>query len=367
HMKDRDRLILCTAEPAWVHINTNAGKKRFAKLNFFIRDCIEQVVDAKGHARNLNLVLLLSGDLHHYAHYQPGNKKDYHNLADHCITAGGGGAFLHPTHNLPDTLHFASSDTIHSTNPNRQPHTNLIKGASFPSAETSRNICYRNLLFGWFNVPLTLLLTATLFLCFLLTQSWSIVRNAVNDITYSCFRNMQDHTLFNAWTDFMYSLLITPIACLMLVLFLVGVYTFRDKEQGVLWKNALLAVLHGLLHVLLGSLLMTSLVQFVFSSTLFTDANPAFYLMITVGYLLLGYILHALLFSSYLLFANLVLNCHDNEAFSHLAIADYKNILKLKISDTGKITVYPIGIKRVCKKWKHATTNQSASRSNIEP
>jgi hypothetical protein len=368
HMHDRDRLILCTAEPAWVHINTKAGKKRFAKLNFFIRDCIEQVVDAKGNSRNLNLVLLLSGDLHHYAHYQPVNKKDYHNLADHCITAGGGGAFLHPTHNLSETLDFTVPQTTLANQSNRQPHTPLIKGATFPSSTTSRNICFRNLLFGWYNVPLTFLLTAILLLCFLLTQSWSIVRTELNDISYSCFSNMYHQDLLPAWTDFMYSLLITPAACLLLMLFLGGVYTFRDKEQGVLWKNALLGVVHGLTHFLSGSWLMTVLVQLVFSPNSLSDANPAFYLVITTGYLIMGYILHALIFSCYLLIANLLLKCHDNEAFSHLAIADYKNIIKLKISDTGKITVYPIGVKRICKKWKKTTAAKSTTeRTIIEP
>lgn len=179
---------------------------------------------------------------------------------------------------------------------------------------------------------------------------------------------MYHQNLLPAWADFMYSLLITPAACLLLILFLAGVYTFRDKEQGVLWKNALLGVVHGLTHFLSGSWLMTVIVQFVFSPNSLSDADPAFYLVIATGYLMIGYVLHALIFSSYLLFANLFLKCHDNEAFSHLAIADYKNIVKLKISDTGKITVYPIAVKRICKKWKQATVAENRKdRPILEP
>ena len=45
---------------------------------------------------------MLTGDLHHYSHYNNDDKTDGEKT--HFITAGGGGAFLHLTHTLPNEL-----------------------------------------------------------------------------------------------------------------------------------------------------------------------------------------------------------------------------------------------------------------------
>jgi len=50
---------------------------------------------------------------------------------------------------------------------------------------------------------------------------------------------------------------------------------------------------------------------------------------------------------------------HLNEAFSSLHIADYKNFLRLHIGKDGKLTIYPIGIETVPKKWKKVDSNGS--------
>jgi hypothetical protein len=43
---------------------------------------------------------------------------------------------------------------------------------------------------------------------------------------------------------------------------------------------------------------------------------------------------------------------HYNEAFISLAIEDWKNFLRLRIDKDGQLTVYPVGIQRVPRKWK---------------
>ena len=64
-------------------------------------------------------------------------------------------------------------------------------------------------------------------------------------------------------------------------------------------------------------------------------------------------VLSTVIFGLYLYFA---LNCsklrlHANGAFASLRIEDYKNFLRLRITEDG-ITVYPIGIREVPKKWQ---------------
>lgn len=46
---------------------------------------------------------------------------------------------------------------------------------------------------------------------------------------------------------------------------------------------------------------------------------------------------------------------HDNEAFSALKIEDYKNFLRMHIDTNGNLTIYPIKIEKVPRKWNEVT------------
>ena len=43
-----------------------------------------------------------------------------------------------------------------------------------------------------------------------------------------------------------------------------------------------------------------------------------------------------------------------NEAFSSLRIEDWKHFLRLHIDDGGRLTIFPIGIRRVPRVWKES-------------
>ena len=45
---------------------------------------------------------------------------------------------------------------------------------------------------------------------------------------------------------------------------------------------------------------------------------------------------------------------HRNEAFSSLKVEDWKNFLRLRIDKGGTLTIFPIGIERVPRRWKPA-------------
>jgi hypothetical protein len=71
-------------------------------------------------------------------------------------------------------------------------------------------------------------------------------------------------------------------------------------------------------------------------------------LMIFIG----GYVLGSFIMGLYLLISLNVFGRHSNEAFSSLAIQDWKNFLRLHIDKNGDLTIYPIGIRRVPRHWK---------------
>ena len=55
---------------------------------------------------------------------------------------------------------------------------------------------------------------------------------------------------------------------------------------------------------------------------------------------------------AYLYVSLQVFQRHANEAFSALHVEDYKNFVRMYINKEGKLTVHPIGVKRVPKQWK---------------
>ncbi len=52
------------------------------------------------------------------------------------------------------------------------------------------------------------------------------------------------------------------------------------------------------------------------------------------------------------LWATNCLGYHSNEAYAPLHHMDQKNFLRLHIDGTGALTVYPIGVERVCRRWR---------------
>ncbi len=88
HVEQGDRIVLCTADaPA-----TTQSKHQDSggNLDYFER----QIVRPTGG----EIVLHITSGLHHYCRYEEANGPRL------LITAGGGGAFLHPTHQLPESL-----------------------------------------------------------------------------------------------------------------------------------------------------------------------------------------------------------------------------------------------------------------------
>src|SRR5204863_234943 len=78
-----DRVIICPPNPGWVQAATDAHA--YDTLDCFVRKVIAPT--------GATVSLMISGDWHHYARYSGPDRQ--------LITAGGGGAYLYPTHQLP--------------------------------------------------------------------------------------------------------------------------------------------------------------------------------------------------------------------------------------------------------------------------
>jgi len=100
-MQPGDSVILCTPTPAWVSANEEEGDEAYATIDYFDRKVVREACQAE-------VRLMITGDAHHYARYAQTDGSAPSPSAKGSpaqkITAGGGGAFLSATHNLPETL-----------------------------------------------------------------------------------------------------------------------------------------------------------------------------------------------------------------------------------------------------------------------
>ena len=87
-MGPKDNLIICLAEPSWLLADL---KGEDDEENFF-------KITAIARSRGARVVAVIAGDWHNYSRYFA-NELDVH-----FITSGGGGAFLHPTHVLRNSI-----------------------------------------------------------------------------------------------------------------------------------------------------------------------------------------------------------------------------------------------------------------------
>ena len=195
----RPKVILITAEPAWVYSGSRPRRGRitcdthaFSNLRFFITQTIG--------AQNLDLRLLLAGDLHHYARYtrsDPPAAQDAPGDAPvptHLVTAGGGGAYASATHHLHEELrvhyHAATGKDLRAV-PYRRTR-------EYPDAATSRAHSGGVFLLPWWSRSFAVLLGLTYMLFAWQLQSSSRVDCAVplsmagrpaTDILVSCWES----------------------------------------------------------------------------------------------------------------------------------------------------------------------------------
>jgi hypothetical protein len=307
-MGEGDRIILCTAEPHWI----------FAKIyNKYDEEMNENnlaFLDRKIFT-NQQITVYMAGDLHHYRRHATG-------LGLQKITAGGGGAFLHPTHG-EDVKELAGGYQLAPT-------------GIFPSEKESKKLTWKNLAFlalnPWFGLVTALLYTLT---------CWSVMAN-IGRLGLSQWVLALKRVVGTSVAN--------PIAVFWILLVWGGFILFTDTySKRYRW---IAGTLHGFAHVLavffigwFASYVGMTWLQLPFKS-------PWQLLLAGILIAFLGWIVGSLVMGIYLLVSLNRFGRHSNEAFSALAIPHWKHFLRLKIDANGKLTIYPIGIRRVPRKWK---------------
>lgn len=312
------RVVLVTAKPSWVKAEPDqVAPASWRNLAYFERRMIRE--------RGAELALTVSGDLHHYSRYEP--RVD--GAGPTRITAGGGGAYLSATHTLREEVKLVPAKGKAGV-----PYT---RTATYPKRRTSRWLSLGILRVAWHNPGFASLLAAIYGLL------GAAILGALSEPDTELVAVAQ-----GSFPSFLSAAIGgTTIA---LALFLgAALYAYADFRR---WYAKLFAgATHAAAH-----LVVAAAIAYFAAERLPSDGSEAELWLTALGAeAVLGFLFGSLLFAAYLLFWHWLRGHrapkHTNEVFAGQGIRGYKNFLRLHFDRDGKLTVYPIGVKRVCTEW----------------
>jgi hypothetical protein len=305
-MTDRARIILCNAEPHWIY------QKKYAELDARYAESSLRFLEENVFSRKV--FVFLSGDLHHYRHHSDGSR--------HKIVAGGGGAFLHPTH-----------DADVSTLPGLPQAPDYTLQRSYPEVETSRKLAWQNFRFPWINWRFGLTVAAL----YLLTCAMTPV-----DLS-----GLGLSDIGQAASAVLHAVVGSPATILWLLAATVAVMLCTDTHSKQYRVAGGLG--HAIAHF--------AAVFFIgWGAGWLAGDWPLHLVGVSVIVVAVGWLVSSLVMAAYLVVSLNVFGRHDNAAFSSLAIPDWKNFVRLHIDEHGALWIYPVGIDRVPRRWKPAAT-----------
>jgi hypothetical protein len=304
-LREGDRIILCSAKPSWLEQATSHGN-----LEFFER----KVIGDRG-----RVAVNLSGDLHHYCRYQSDGGRQR-------ITAGGGGAYLYPTHLMPERLQLDEAGE----------QVGYQRMATFPSVARSKRLRWGALLLPFRNRHFAVLMGCVyLVLGLLLGSGASGQAGGLLEAIDSA-----------GFLDLLRGGASTLLAGGVLALALVGYASLHGPGKLVLGG------LHGLAHLLL----LAAILSLAAAVWALAPAGVVWTVLAFASVGLAGGIAGGSLVGLYLLLAHAFIGRtaerHTNEAFSCQHLMDDKSFLRLHIGPDGTLTIYPVGIDRVPRSWR---------------
>ncbi|WP_165822469.1 metallophosphoesterase [Paenibacillus montanisoli] len=324
-----ERVILCNAEPYWVSAH------KYGKFDPVYNENNLAFLEGILNKRDVGIQVFLAGDLHHYRRFEHIPKRadgtEDHSRKVEKITAGGGGAFLHPTHDLKDEF-------VYEHKSNHPDPIKFNRKKDFPDVAASRKLTWGNLLFAWKN-PMFGIVTAILYL---------LACNSVLSVTSA---PPSSATYMDLVKSSLTKISVTPSAFIWMIIIIGGFWLFTDTHSRLYKWVA--GCMHGACHVAAAFFIGCGAVYLV---------NTGFNLQWGIGALALtglliaygGWIIGSVIMGLYLLISLNGFGRHSGEAFSSLQIENWKNFMRIHIDSTGSLTIYPIGLEHVVHKWKRA-------------
>jgi hypothetical protein len=304
-----DAIILCWAMPSWLESGAR-NPEGYAPLEFFEREIIGD---------RAKLRLSLSGDLHHYNRYAADG-------GDEKITAGGGGAYLYPTHRLPDHVDLPPTE---SRDPAKRPPVRYRRAACYPERSTCLRLrwgvfreVFRNPGFPIIPAALYLLLGVAI------SRAFPFLSAGAGRLGSTAA--------------------LVAVVVLALVVGL-GLYLFAGPREIHPVRCRLLAIGHTLAHLgfVVGAVVAG---EWVAAACGWLRPWPSGAVAVLAA--VVGAGLGPLVVAGYLLVAD-VFGVNTDELFSAQAIGGFKCFLRVRIGADATLTVFPVRIDHAVR-WRFA-------------
>ena len=341
-LKKGDRVILCSPVPLW------QLRQKYQDDYAELRNLLDPLIVGSG----ATMPLCLSGDSHFFAHLE---RLDADFEEDH-ITAGGGGAFLQPTHNLPERIPLEGGNAEFALR-SRWP----LPAESRAIAPGGRKVFdpqYR---------PLLVLI--------------GLLSLGVTAATAIPWPNLTSSTLPSprSWSDALHWTVASPwVVVLLAVISGFGVVSVRGNSIEPKLTHA--ARVYGFV---MGAGLAATLVVIaaarVFlvgwattgsggdtTSTRGLGDSDRLWASIAISSVIAG-VLGLVVFLTLLKWTNSRIKAADTLAFSPAYSTRYKHFLRFRIDREGDLTCYGIGIDPVGEGWFAAMTAADSTPSSVPP
>jgi len=338
-MQQGDRIILCAPQPGWVFARTRSA----AALDNYHE--ISDILTADG----AEIHLVLTGDLHHYSRYAP------HGDGPQLITAGGGGAFKHPTHKLPESV---------DLDRHGQPGDKFDLACAYPTKSVSRALSYKNLLFPFWNWDFSLTVGFVYaILAWLLESRQPVGAGSLGDAFIAL---MDGHgSIGDVISRFAVTLARSPEFALAVIVVYAGLVKFNLSDNRLV--SLALGTAHAALHFL--ALILAYCMSLQIAARLGLDiAGIGVSIFVFIALMIvLGALFGGLVFGGYLIFALNSLGIQWTNAFSALRLTRYNNFIRLHIAADGGVHVYPMKIDKASRTLPTGSEVPSSEAELIEP
>jgi hypothetical protein len=311
-----DKVIVCPPTPGWVEAVDEPGA--YDAVDYFVRTVVEPT--------GAKVKLMLSGDQHHYARYEGPDKQ--------LITCGGGGAYLYGTHKLPDSVVVPPPQSLSRK---AEPGKQYELRQTYPTKASSRRyaagvfarLLARNPSFGF--------LLGVIHTLFMLGAADAITRP----------QGTEQH-------------LVTVVVVAMGALIMLGTILFANMNRRRT-TNVLFGIGHGTVHIGLGVAGAYAWSALPFAHWIW----PLPPIMAFLLYLPVSGVVATEVFCLYLLIAG-GFRVNFNELYSGQSIVDSKCFLRFHINADGDLTIYPIAVDRVGRRWT-ARPNDPPDQPWLQP
>lgn len=328
-----DNIILCTAKPAWLDKRARSSAA-YRNLSYFVREIVED--RGKGCVR-----VILAGDLHHYSRYE-------NSYGDSLITAGGGGAYLHGTHQLPRQ----APDLCASREQPSDPPC-IASGFEYPRQSDSRRLALKTLFLAFRPANIAFALAVGVLYWFFA----AMLRVAQPALLDQSLRKLP-RFLFDTAVSPAASVAFATVAATLAICAVVAAVSnsASSRVRTVPW-----GILHGFVHLALAVTVAWLVHHYVDPRLmhLIPRGGRIFSIVSALAQILIGGFAGATMFGTYLVLSDFLLGWHTNEVFVAQSIINYRNFVRMRLRPDGSLVVYPIGLREVPRKWRFALKREA--------